>query len=242
MCDTCGCGGNHEHEAEFSKIEALNARFALHNRRHFQAMGAFAVNLMAAPGSGKTTLLEHTLARLKEQGRMAAVLVGDLATDLDALRLKKFGYPVQSIATGMACHLNAEMVARALHALPKRQFDFLFIENVGNLVCPAGLDLGEDAKAVLWSTPEGEDKPCKYPQMFLCANLVAISKSELAPFLGFDLHAAQEKLRRLGVSGPILSLSAKTGEDMEAWFSWLEEALAAKGRTALLASEGHGAS
>jgi len=166
---------------------AKNAELAACNRALFQEKDIKAINLLSAPGLGKTTLLKRTVAHLRERGLRAAVIVGDLATENDAQRLQETGAPAVQITTGTACHLDAAMVARALEELELDGLNFLFIENVGNLVCPAAYDLGEDLCVVLFSTPEGEDKPLKYPPIFKSAQLVILNKIDVAEALGFDL-------------------------------------------------------
>lgn len=202
-------------------ILARNDRLAERNRGFLKAKGLVAVNLLSSPGSGKTTLLEKTLGILPNE--LAPVVInGDLATDNDAERLHATGVPVSQITTGNVCHLDAEMIAKSLDQLPLEGRGLLFIENVGNLVCPASYDLGEDKKVVLFSVTEGEDKPLKYPPIFHHADLVIVTKIDLAEAVGFDRSAALENLHRIAHHSTILELSAKTGEGMEAWIDWLK--------------------
>ncbi|HVU33499.1 MAG TPA: hydrogenase nickel incorporation protein HypB [Opitutaceae bacterium] len=201
-----------------------NERQALANRTRLRSRGIRTLNLVSAPGAGKTTLLERTLAHFDGRVR-CAVIVGDLETDNDARRLQRPGVPVVQITTGSACHLDAGMIARALAAIPLDGVGLLLIENVGNLVCPASFDLGEDRRVVLLSCPEGEDKPLKYPPLFSSAHLVLLTKTDLGPAVGFDRNAALTNIRRAAPQADILELSARTGDGLEAWFRFLEHLL-----------------
>jgi hydrogenase nickel incorporation protein HypB len=198
-----------------------NDRTADHLRHHFRELGILALNLMGSPGSGKTALLEATGHRAA--GRMAlGALSGDLATDRDAARLRAAGIPAREITTGSACHLDAELVHRALHDFPWRDLDVLFIENVGNLVCPAIYDLGQAANIVALSITEGEDKPLKYPVMFRKADLVLLTKVDLLPHLpDVRVSALAEALARVMPSPALLPVSARTGEGMDTFLDWL---------------------
>jgi hydrogenase nickel incorporation protein HypB len=189
-------------------------------RETFSAAGVFVVSLVSSPGSGKTMFLEKTLSLLRPRYRVAA-LVGDLATENDAARLSRSGAPVRQIVTGTVCHLEAEMVRSALDGWNLSQLDYLFIENVGNLVCPASYDLGENARVVLLSVTEGEDKPLKYPTIFHGADLAVITKLDLAKAVEFDFDAARENLWAVRPALRFLSLSAKTGAGMEEWLAIL---------------------
>jgi hydrogenase nickel incorporation protein HypB len=189
-------------------------------RAHFQAAGVFVVSLVSSPGSGKTLFLERTLSLLRHRYRVAA-LVGDLATENDAMRLARSGAPVRQIVTGTVCHLEAEMVRTSLGDWDLQQLDFLFIENVGNLVCPASYDLGESARVVLLSVTEGEDKPLKYPSIFHGADLAIITKLDLAQAVEFDLDVARKNLSAVRPGLPLLCVSAKTGAGMEEWLALL---------------------
>lgn len=224
MCDTCGCGDSELVPVEIQeRILSGNERTARHNREHFGAAGVFAVNLMGSPGSGKTALLEAT-ARAGGVLRIGA-MSGDLATDRDAERLRKAGIPAVSITTGSACHLDAELVHRALHDMHGwRDLDLLFIENVGNLVCPAVYDLGQAENVVVLSVTEGEDKPLKYPVMFRKADLVVITKTDLLPHLpGVRMEALLDNLARVMPEPRTVFFSAVTGEGLPEWLDWLEK-------------------
>lgn len=195
-----------------------NDRQAERNRGFFHARGLLVLNVLSSPGSGKTTLLRETV---KTTPLPAAVIVGDLATDNDARRLRESGAPVVQITTGTVCHLEAEMVARAVREVDLNNRALLIIENVGNLVCPASYDLGEDLRVVLLSVSEGEDKPLKYPPMFQAADVVIISKIDLAEACAFDRKAALDSIQRLAPKARIFELSAKTGQGMDAWREFL---------------------
>jgi hydrogenase nickel incorporation protein HypB len=222
MCDTCGCGDPNVVEVEVhDRILAANDRTAAHNREHFLERGVLAVNLMGSPGSGKTAVLEATARALAGRGRLGAV-AGDLETERDADRLRAVGVPAAAITTGSACHLDAEMVHRALHGFPWQELDYLFVENVGNLVCPAVYDLGQEASVVALSVTEGEDKPLKYPVMFRKADLVLLTKVDLLPHLDLDVAALEAGLARVMPRPALLLLSSRTGEGVADWLAWLE--------------------
>ncbi|MDF1614459.1 hydrogenase nickel incorporation protein HypB [Desulfurivibrio dismutans] len=208
------------------EVLAGNNEQAAHNREHLQARRVVALNLVSSPGSGKTTILEQTIRRLAGV-RPVAVIEGDQQTLLDAERIEKTGVPVVQINTGAGCHLDAAMVHRALHELKLREDSLLFIENVGNLVCPAMFDLGETAKVVIISVTEGEDKPLKYPAMFAAARWCLINKIDLLPHLDFDLEKCREYALRVNPELQFVALSARSGEGMEEWLAVLED-LAAK--------------
>jgi hydrogenase nickel incorporation protein HypB len=199
-----------------------NDELAALNRTRFRAQGVWVLNLLSSPGSGKTELLERTLTLLPSRGLRSAVIVGDLATDNDARRLRRAGVPVVQITTGNVCHLDAVMVDRAALELRLDDMDLLVIENVGNLVCPASYDLGEDARAVLLSVTEGEDKPLKYPKIFKTADIVVVSKTDLAGPAGFDRAAALENIHGVAPQAMVLETSARTGEGLEAWCDFLQ--------------------
>lgn len=242
MCDTCGCnltegnrhlleeGGKHAHTAEGKRaVEVLqnllseNDHQAAHNREHFDAHRVLAINLMSSPGSGKTRLLESTIDACRERYRIA-VLEGDLETENDAERIRAKGIPAIQITTGTACHLDAHMIHQALHQTDLDELDILFIENVGNLVCPASFDLGQHLNVTLLSVTEGDDKPAKYPVIFRAADHVLISKSDLLNVLDdFDPGNAEEAVRHLAVSAPVSLLSAKNGDGLDRWLTWLDE-------------------
>jgi hydrogenase nickel incorporation protein HypB len=197
-------------------VLARNDRQAERNRGYFRAKGWLVVNVLSAPGAGKTSLLQRTIAQLAPRCR-CAVIVGDLATDNDALRLRQTGAPVVQITTGSVCHLEADMVARALTRLPPGELDLLFIENVGNLVCPAAFDLGEDLRAAVLSVTEGEDKPLKYPPLFQSADVVLLNKMDLADAVDFDRAAALDHLRKVAPGARVCEVSARTGQGLAAW-------------------------
>jgi len=191
-------------------------------RERFHAAKVFVISLVSSPGSGKTMFLEKTLSMCRTHNLRVAALVGDLATDNDAMRLARSGAPVKQIVTGTACHLDAQMVNDALKDWNLQDLDLLFIENVGNLVCPASYDLGEDLRLVLFSVTEGEDKPRKYPTIFNTADLAIITKIDLAAAVEFDRAAAQSSIHAIRPNMPILELSAKTNHGMEDWLTFLK--------------------
>ena len=225
MCDTCGCGDKELVTVDVhERVLAGNDLAAGHNREHFDEKGVLAVNLMGSPGAGKTALLEATARLLGGRRRLGAV-TGDLETHNDAERLRAAGIPSTAITTGSACHLDAKMVHQALNHLPSAELDYLFVENVGNLVCPAVYDLGETESVVALSVTEGEDKPLKYPVMFRKAGLVVVTKTDLLPHLDFSIERLRENLRRVMPQPSVLELSARSGEGLEAWLEWLEGGL-----------------
>ncbi|MCO7217661.1 hydrogenase nickel incorporation protein HypB [Halomonas sp. OfavH-34-E] len=203
-----------------TNILARNDAIAEGNRRRLEADGVLALNLVSSPGSGKTTLLVDTIRRLGAEG--VAVIEGDQQTANDARRIRETGVPALQVNTGKGCHLDASMVERALPQVSPPGLGLLFIENVGNLVCPAGFDLGEDAKVVILSVTEGEDKPLKYPHMFAAASLMLLSKVDLAPHVDFDMDACEAYARRINPELEILRLSATSGEGMDAWLDWID--------------------
>lgn len=220
MCDVCGCGdSNLVPIALQHSLMARNDHQAAHLREHFQAAGVLAINLMGSPGSGKTALLEATAKQAA--GMVLRAVSGDLATSNDADRLSAAGIESRPITTGTACHLDADMVHHALHHMPWRECDWFFIENVGNLVCPAIYDLGQAANVVVLSVTEGEDKPLKYPVIFREADLVVISKTDLLAVLDFDLAALIDNLGRVMPDPQVLQVSARTGEGVADWVAWL---------------------
>jgi len=243
MCDTCGCNvtpgnehllrpggrlahtvaGNESVEVLHNLLEA-NDQQATHNREHFDRHNVLAINLMSSPGAGKTALLEATIDALGEDLNIA-VIEGDLETENDAERIRQKGVPANQIATVSACHLDAHMVHDALHMLDLDNIDIVFIENVGNLVCPASFDLGQHRNVAVLSTPEGDDKPAKYPVIFRAADLVVISKCDLLAVLDdFSPQRATTNVRHLANTAPVLQLSAKTGAGVKAWLNWLRAA------------------
>jgi hydrogenase nickel incorporation protein HypB len=198
-----------------------NDKVARALRDRFEQRGTFVVSLVSSPGAGKTTLLETTLQRLRERWRVAA-LVGDLATDNDARRLARAGVPVRQITTGTTCHLEAGMVEHALEACAPGPFDFLFIENVGNLVCPASFDLGEALRVILFSVTEGEDKPLKYPSIFNTSDVALLSKMDLRSAVEFDLAAAKASIQAVRPGMEILEVSTRSGAGLDRWIGLLE--------------------
>jgi hydrogenase nickel incorporation protein HypB len=232
VCDDCGCTVTHTHVKDAGTIEVLgrlldaNNRAAEHNREHFDSHRVVAFNLMSSPGAGKTSLLEVTIEALKSDFHLA-VIEGDLETDNDARRIRAHGIPAVQINTGSACHLDARMVHDALHDLPLSQIDILFIENVGNLVCPASFDLGQHRNVVLLSVTEGDDKPAKYPVIFRAADLVLLTKMDLAPVVeDFDPMRAQKAVRDLANKAPVIELSARKAINLKAWDVWLRGEIA----------------
>jgi hydrogenase nickel incorporation protein HypB len=224
MCTTCGCGDPELVPVELhEKILAGNDRAARHNREHFLEAGVLALNLMGSPGAGKTAVLEATAGAAAAKGWRLGAVSADLATDNDARRLEKAGIPSKAITTGQACHLDAELVHRSLHDVPWREVDVFFIENVGNLVCPAIYDLGQAANVVVLSVTEGEDKPLKYPVMFKAADLVLLTKVDLVPHLDVDVANIHDALARVMPRPRVVEVSARTGAGIDAWISWLAE-------------------
>jgi hydrogenase nickel incorporation protein HypB len=189
-------------------------------REQFRAAGVYAVNLVSSPGAGKTAFLDQTLRALQPRYNVAA-LTGDLATERDAERLRDTGAPVRQIVTGTVCHLDAEMLGTALAGWTMADLDFLFIENVGNLVCPSSYDLGENLRLVLLSVTEGEDKPLKYPTIFNTADLAVITKLDLAQAVGFDREGALRNIDEVRPGLEVLEVSARTGQGMDAWLARL---------------------
>jgi hydrogenase nickel incorporation protein HypB len=227
----------HEHGAEHvhaptkrvtleQQILAKNQQLAERNRGWLAGRGVLALNLVSAPGSGKTTLLERTLHDLRGE-LVIGVVEGDQATQIDADRIRATGCPVIQVNTGTGCHLEADMLARGLQHLDPPPGSVVLVENVGNLVCPALFDLGEEAKVVILSVTEGEDKPLKYPHMFRASELMLLNKIDLLPHLRFDLQRCIGYARAVNPSMRVLCLSAQTGEGMDAWYDFLRERLEA---------------
>ena len=247
MCDTCGCNITHGNEGlirpggKLQKTESgkeaitvlhsllhENDHTAKHNRDHFDQHNVLAINLMSSPGAGKTSLLEATIQQLADEAGgnslRIAVIEGDLETENDAERIRQHGVKAIQIATGSACHLDAHMIHQALHNLDLAEFDIVFIENVGNLVCPASFDLGQHLNVVLLSVPEGDDKPAKYPVMFRTSDLVMISKSDLLPILDdFKPENAKRYLRDIASTAPVMELSAKDKSGLPQWINWINQ-------------------
>jgi hydrogenase nickel incorporation protein HypB len=222
MCETCGCGDPHVVSIEVQdRILSVNDRQAAHNREHFAEHGVLAINLMGSPGSGKTAVLEATARAFGGRARIAAI-AGDLETDRDAERLRAAGIPAHAITTGSACHLDAGMVHHALHDGNLHDANLLFVENVGNLVCPAVYDLGQAFNVVALAVTEGEDKPLKYPVMFRKADLVLVTKTDLLPHLDVRIDVLDDALARVMPVPAVFHVSARSGAGMESWFAWLD--------------------
>lgn len=246
MCDSCGCGlgtdktgEQHGHSDSVALMESLlhaNDHSAAHNRSHFNEQGVLAINLMSSPGAGKTSLLEATIDALGHEFRIA-VIEGDLETENDSRRIRAKGVPALQITTGNACHLDAHVIHDAIHQLALDNLDLLFIENVGNLVCPAAFDLGQHSNVVLLSVPEGDDKPAKYPVMFRKADLLLLSKSDLSQALPeFRPDVAIEHFRRLANAAPVMSLSVRDSSSLQPWIEWLREQLAAQSQRSVISN------
>ena len=228
MCLTCGCGEVEPvastSEGELVVVEerllAKNDHVATHVRRSLVERGAVGVNLMSSPGAGKTSLLERTIADLGTD-RAVCVIEGDQETSVDADRIRAAGARAVQVNTGSGCHLDASMVHRALHELDPPDGALVFMENVGNLVCPALFDLGEAAKVVLISVTEGDDKPLKYPPMFAAADLVIVNKTDLLPYVDFDVDRLVAQAQELNPAVVVLTLSVHTGDRIGEWYRWL---------------------
>ncbi len=252
MCDTSGCPSpsdhTHDHDHDHghdhghshgptktidvhASLFAANDAIARANREHFDEIGAVALNLISSPGSGKTTLLEYTIEALRDEIKIG-VIEGDIETERDAERIRAKGVPVVQLTTGGACHLDAAMTHKGFHRLEKEPgyapVDLLFIENVGNLVCPATFDLGEHERVVLVSVPEGPDKPAKYPKAFTSSHTFLITKTDLLPYFDFPVAEAQAEALRLNHHLRLMALSAKTGEGFQAWLDYLRQLVATK--------------
>ena len=219
------------------KVLSENDRIAAELRERFHRLGILCLNFISSPGAGKTSLLERTLENFPP-GQRVAVLTGDIQTDNDARRLARFGFPVRQITTGGTCHLDARMVERALAEWRLEELDLLFIENVGNLVCPASYDLGEAAKIVVLSVAEGDDKPLKYPAIFFKSELLVLNKTDLLPHVPFDPAQARENARRVHPGMEILEVSCTTGAGLDAWHRWLVPRLRNAARTERVAQAG----
>jgi len=201
-------------------ILSANEQIALENRRLFDGKGIFVLNVMAAPGAGKTSLIERTIGLLRARFRIG-VIDGDLASTIDADRIARLGIPAVQINTGGACHLDANMIRSALPKLPPDEIDLLFIENVGNLICPTGFALGEHLKVMISSTPEGDDKPYKYPGMFSAVDVLLLNKVDLLPLLEFDAAYFRRGVEALNPNVAFFPVSCKTGEGIDEWVEWL---------------------
>ena len=204
------------------KVLSENDKLAMGLRERFRANRVFCVNLISSPGSGKTALLEATLALLPKTAKVA-LLTGDLQTENDARRLARAGFPVKQITTGDTCHLDANMIGKAIADWQLADIDLLFVENVGNLVCPTSYDLGEHAKIVLLSVTEGEDKPLKYPSIFAVAELCIINKVDLLPYVPFDLEQAIANVHQVHPGMTVVQTSCTKGEGLDAWLAWIDE-------------------
>ncbi len=200
-----------------------NDRIAAELRQEFASRGIVCLNLISSPGAGKTTILEDTLKAMAKSGRRVAVLTGDIQTERDAQRLARYGFPALQITTGGTCHLDASMIRRSLEALSLDGLEVLFIENVGNLVCPASYDLGEDAKIVVLSVAEGDDKPLKYPGIFRRARLMLLHKIDLLPHTRFDPAAAKADARRVNPDIEVIETSCLASPGLDGWVRWIEE-------------------
>ncbi|WP_028585555.1 hydrogenase nickel incorporation protein HypB [Desulfogranum mediterraneum] len=237
MCDVCGCQLHDHHQSDPTIVEVnqnllnANQKQADSNRRHIEKMGAIAINLISSPGSGKTTLLERTIDALGDQVRIG-VIEGDIETERDADRIRAKGVPAVQLTTGGACHLDAPMVHGGLHVLEhltkNSPLDLIFIENVGNLVCPATFDLGEHCRIILLSVPEGSDKPVKYPTTFKGADCFMITKTDLQAHFDFSAREAREEALKIQPDLDIIELSATSGDNFEQWIDYLQQLLAGR--------------
>jgi len=205
------------------RLLTANEEVASDNRAEFRAHGVKVINIMASPGAGKTTLLLSTIRALPHE--RLGVIEGDVASQVDADRIATTGTPVVQINTGGACHLDAPMIRHSMKALPLDNLELIFVENVGNLICPVSFDLGQDFNVGLISVPEGHDKPYKYPAIFEAVDLVIVTKSDLLPYLDFEVDTFRDLVHGLNPEVPVLVLSAKTGDGMDAWINWLEDKL-----------------
>lgn len=241
MCDTCGCDDvhvhhnhdhDHDHDSEGTRtvdvrerVLSLNDQLAKKNAEYFDGSGVLCLNLLSSPGSGKTTLLESLLGRIGDSLK-SAVIEGDQQTTFDAARIRKHTDNVTQINTNRGCHLDAHMISHALSDLDLEDLDVLFVENVGNLVCPAMFDLGEHMKVVILSVTEGDDKPLKYPNAFFESDLAIISKIDLLPYVDFDLEQCTDYIGRVNPKMDVLTFSAKTGEGLDSIVEWIDAKLA----------------
>lgn len=232
MCENCGCH-NPEPDKKIKinlneSILSANDAKALENQKIFNEMGAIALNLISSPGAGKTTLLEKTIDRLKDK-YVIGVIEGDIETERDAERIRKKGIPAVQITTGGACHLDAPIINKGITELKniskKNKFDIIFIENVGNLVCPAAFFLGEHKRVVLLSVTEGSDKPAKYPKAFITSDLFLVTKIDILPYFQFSIDESISEAKKLNPGIDIISLSSVTEEGMDIWIKYLENLL-----------------
>jgi hydrogenase nickel incorporation protein HypB len=222
-------------------VLARNDQLAARNRARLAEAGVFMLDVLASPGAGKTTTILATLDRLGGRVR-AAVIEGDVASRVDADKVKAHGIPAVQINTGGACHLESDMISRALDALPLDELDLVIVENVGNLVCPTEFDLGQGARIVILSVPEGHDKPLKYPGIFAISDAVVLNKYDTMHVFDFDEGEFRESVRRLNGAAPIFTISAKTGEGVDAWADWVAARVAAGARAAGADADGAGTS
>ncbi len=224
MCVTCGCDTDHNEKKHINVERDIlheNNLLAQRNRGYFDAKNIYALNLVSSPGSGKTTLLERTLTDLKSEMRFA-VIEGDQQTANDADRIHATGTKVAQINTGKGCHLDADMIFHTIPGMKLLDNSILFIENVGNLVCPAMFDLGEQDRVVVISVTEGDDKPLKYPDMFSSADICIINKIDLLPYVKFDMDAVKANAKKTNPNLEIIELSCTSGEGLETWYQWLK--------------------
>lgn len=241
MCDKCGCSTNnhhhHDHHTEkhdhlgvnvYKSLLSANEHQAQENRQHFKTLGTVAINLISSPGSGKTALLEKTIELMGNKINIG-VIEGDIETEKDAQRIRAKGAPAVQLTTGGACHLDARLVHKGIHELEhvtgNKKLDIVFIENVGNLVCPASFDLGEHVRVVLVSVPEGSDKPAKYPTAFIGSQLFIVTKADLLPYFDFEMEEAMKEAKKINPTIETLTLSSKSGEGMDNWLLFLENIL-----------------
>ena len=237
MCDTCGCSHSHNHTRHIEETKTIevnqsllkaNEEAAAANKKHFDEKGILAINLISSPGSGKTALLEKTIESLNNEISVG-VLEGDIETELDAERIRAKGAPAVQLTTGGACHLESSLVHKGFHALERQlnggRLDILFIENVGNLVCPSFFDLGEHIRVVLISVPEGDDKPLKYPKAIKTSRVLIVTKIDLLPYFDFEIEKIRKDAVSLNPSLKALATSAKTGEGMEQWIHFLKDSI-----------------
>lgn len=229
MCGICGCGEDHEHhhhDEQMIQVEqdifAKNNQYAKQNEIFFEKKGITAINVMSSPGSGKTTLLAKTIAD-NHLNRPISVIVADQQTDYDAQQFKASGAKVKQINTGKVCHLDAHMLGHAVEALHVENNALLFVENIGNLVCPALFDLGEAYKVVILSVTEGDNKPLKYPYMFRTADLLLITKMDLLPYVPFDLEQCVKNAKAINPTIKVIAVSATSGKGLENWYHWLSK-------------------
>lgn len=227
MCETCGCGEELKMVELEERVLSKNDRLAERNRGIFDVTEVTAINLVSSPGAGKTALLERTITALKTKF-LIGVIEGDQQTDRDARRIEATGAKVYQINTLDACHLDAHMVRHALDNFSLNELDLLFIENVGNLICPGAFDLGEDFRVAVLSITEGEDKPLKYPGIFLSSHLVLINKIDLLEVLGFDLEQCLSFIKKVNPLVECLCVSARTGQGMAEWYDWINQAVMKK--------------